>query len=139
MRGRVVSEALTGQTPGARVAATPMPVLQSSDTVVDIITALCAAQGKFGVVAKDRTANVEMRGGGSYKYSYATLASVIAAIRPALNEHGIALVQSATSSTPSAACCCRSTHASCTRAGSGSAACCVCRWATRRRRGWGRC
>jgi hypothetical protein len=95
VRPRVVSEALTGQTPGARVAATPVPVLHSSDTVVDIITALCAAQGKFGVVAKDRTANVEMRGGGSYKYSYATLASVIAAVRPALNEQGIALVQSA--------------------------------------------
>jgi len=95
VRPRVVNEALTGQTPGARVAATPTPVLHSSDTVVDIITALCAAQSAFGVVAKDRTANVEMRGGGSYKYSYATLASVIAAVRPALNAQGIALVQSA--------------------------------------------
>jgi hypothetical protein len=86
---RVVSE------PPARVGyVPPQPVLQSSDGVVDIVTALCAAQLKFKTVAKDRTAEITSQR-GSYKYGYATLASVIAAVRPALNEQGIALVQSA--------------------------------------------
>jgi hypothetical protein len=85
---RVVSE------PPVRMTVAPSPVLQSSDGVADIITALCAAQLKFKAVAKDRVADITSSR-GSYKYGYATLAAVIAAVRPALNENGIALVQSA--------------------------------------------
>jgi hypothetical protein len=88
-----VEQALVGQTPAARVA-TPQPVLQSSDEVAGIIEALCKAQSAFGVVAKDREANIASTR-GSYKYGYATLSSVIAAVRPALNAQGIVLVQSA--------------------------------------------
>jgi len=79
----------------ARMSPPPVaPVLQSSDEVAGIIEALCKAQGKFGTVAKDRVADITSSR-GSYKYGYATLASVIAAVRPALNEQGIVLVQSA--------------------------------------------
>jgi hypothetical protein len=81
-------------TPPSRMSPPSATVLQSSDDVAGIIEALCKAQSKFGVVGKDRTANITSAR-GSYTYSYATLSSVIAAIRPALNEQGIALVQSA--------------------------------------------
>jgi len=80
--------------PPSRMSPPSATVLQSSDEVAGIIEALCKAQAGFGVVGKDRTANITSTR-GSYTYSYATLASVIAAIRPALNAQGIALVQSA--------------------------------------------
>jgi hypothetical protein len=92
-----VSAPMTRVVPSPPARMSPPPVaaaLQSSDEVAGIIEALCKAQAKFGTVGKDRTANITSAR-GSYTYSYATLSSVIAAIRPALNEQGIALVQSA--------------------------------------------
>jgi hypothetical protein len=95
---RVVAEppqALTGQSQGAAARPVATTVLQSSDEVNGIIEALCKAQAQFGAVTKDRVADVQSRSGASFKYGYATLAAVIAAVRPALNAQGIALVQSA--------------------------------------------
>lgn len=90
-RGRVEPEPVTVSPTKA-----PVTVLQSSDQVTDIVTALVAAQSTFKPVVKDRVANVESRGSGvKYSYGYATLAAVLDAIRPALNANGIAIVQSA--------------------------------------------
>lgn len=88
VRGRVVPE-----TPRP-LPVTPVPVLQSSDAVDGIISALAQAQLKFRPVSRDRVAKVSSAR-ADYTYRYADLASVIASVRPALNEQGIALVQSA--------------------------------------------
>jgi hypothetical protein len=51
-------------------------------------TALAAAQGEFQPIVKDKTVDT-----GSYSYSYASLDKILAACRPALTKHGLAIVQ----------------------------------------------
>jgi hypothetical protein len=60
--------------------------------------ALARAQGEFPPIAKERTVDT-----GTYSYSYAPLETILAAVRPALKEHGLAIVQrlEAPSGTPS--------------------------------------
>lgn len=57
-----------------------------------LIEALAAAQGQFPAVLKDRKATVKSDK-GSYSYSYANLADVLAAVRPVLSAHQIAVIQ----------------------------------------------
>lgn len=57
-----------------------------------LVEALAAAQGEFPAVVKDRKATVKSDK-GSYSYSYANLADVLAAVRPVLSGHGIAILQ----------------------------------------------
>ena len=61
--------------------------------LTDAGPALAAALSKFQaevpVVAKGKTANVPMKGGGSYRYSYADLADVMRAGLPLLTRHGL--------------------------------------------------
>jgi hypothetical protein len=66
-----------------------------SDTFGRLMSALAAAQGEFTEIEKKLTASVASRreGARSYTYTYADLASVLAAVRPALSKHGIALMQ----------------------------------------------
>lgn len=59
----------------------------------NLIAALAAAQGEFPPIAKTKTARVDTKGGGSYEYSYADIADVLAAVRPVLSRHGLALIQ----------------------------------------------
>lgn len=59
----------------------------------ELAAELAKAQAEFGGVTKTKTANVPMKTGGSYSYKYADLADVMAAVRPALAAHGIALMQ----------------------------------------------
>ncbi len=62
-----------------------------------IFDALAAAQAEFPHVAYDATGKVrgETKSGKQYEYEYeyATLANIVAAIRPALNKHGLFLTQ----------------------------------------------
>lgn len=58
----------------------------------NLIAALAAAQGEFPPVVKDRTATVKSEK-GTYTYGYANLSDVLAAVRPVLSRHGIALIQ----------------------------------------------
>lgn len=61
---------------------------------VKFAEALAAAQGAIGVVAKNRKADVEGKNGGrGYSYTYATLASVLEAVREPLAAQGLAVVQ----------------------------------------------
>src|SRR5262249_43502692 len=55
--------------------------------------ALAAAQGEFPPIPKQKTVTVETRAGRTYAFSYATLDAILAACRPALAKHGLALVQ----------------------------------------------
>lgn len=59
-----------------------------SEMTDKLVTALSKAQGSFESVKKDRTAKA-----GSYEYHYADLAQVLDAVRKALSENGLALVQ----------------------------------------------
>lgn len=56
----------------------------------NLTAALAAVQAELPSVGKDKTAKVETRTGGSYKYSYADLAAVTRAILPVLAKHGLA-------------------------------------------------
>lgn len=67
-------------------------MIQSAE-INHIAAALAAAQGKFETVVKEKTVNMTLRTGGRISFKYADLAAVIAAIRPALSENGIAILQ----------------------------------------------
>ena len=64
--------------------------MQRSETIGDLIAALAKAQADFGQAIKTVTNNAF---GADRVYKYADLASNIDAVRPALNKHGIALMQ----------------------------------------------
>jgi ERF superfamily len=55
--------------------------------------ALAAAQGEFQPIPRDKTVTVRTRSGDSYTFSYAPLDTILAACRPILSKHGLALVQ----------------------------------------------
>lgn len=55
-----------------------------------IAEALAAFQAEMPVVAKNKTAKVPTKAGGSYTYTYADLADVTEAALPLLSSHGIA-------------------------------------------------
>jgi hypothetical protein len=57
-----------------------------------LAAALAKVQSALPEIHKDRTAKVETRGGGSYKYSYADLSAVTKAIMPILGANGLAWV-----------------------------------------------
>ncbi len=66
----------------------------SSDTISQFVTALAKAQLAFGQIDRALTAHVESkRTGAKYTYDYADLATVLAAVRRALNENDIAILQ----------------------------------------------
>lgn len=53
---------------------------------------LAAAQSEFPAVPEDSTARIPARNGKTgYVYKYASLAGILAAVRPVLNRHGLAL------------------------------------------------
>ena len=55
----------------------------------ELAKALAAFQGEAPKVAKDKTAKVPTKSGGSYSYSYADLADIAAAAYPLLSKHGL--------------------------------------------------
>lgn len=57
----------------------------------NIIDALAAAQGEFGEITKNCEAEVITKSGAKYKYKYADLGHVLAATRPILAKHGLAV------------------------------------------------
>lgn len=66
----------------------------SSEEIGQLLAAFAIAQGKFAPVIKDQEANiVSKRTDTKFSYGYASLAVVLNAVRPALSENGIALLQ----------------------------------------------
>lgn len=63
-----------------------------SEETGEIAAALAAAQAKFEAVGKDKTAKIDSAK-GKYQYTYADLASILAAVRKPLSENGLAVVQ----------------------------------------------
>jgi hypothetical protein len=76
--------------------APPPVVLDVADSPdAKLTAALAAAQGEFPTIEKKQTATVTGKEGRQgYSYSYADLADVLAAVRPVLARHGLALTQS---------------------------------------------
>lgn len=58
-----------------------------------LTAALAAAQAAFPAIHKGNTATVRPRDKPSYSYTYADLSDVLAAVRPVLAEHGLAVTQ----------------------------------------------
>lgn len=67
-----------------------------TDQHTGLYAALAAFQGEMPRVAKDKKANVAMKGGGSYSYSYADLADIAAAAMPLLSKHGLSFITTPT-------------------------------------------
>lgn len=63
------------------------------ETSSEFYTALAKAQGEFEPVHRNKTVAVQMKSGGSYTFAYAPLETILAAVLPALNRNGFALVQ----------------------------------------------
>lgn len=59
----------------------------------EFYVALAKAQGEFEPVHRNKTVAVQMKSGGSYTFAYAPLETILAAVLPALNSNGFALVQ----------------------------------------------
>lgn len=67
--------------------------MNQSEQINELAAALAKAQAKLQPVIKDKTAKIPTKSGGSYAYAYADLSSVWEAIRAALTENGIAVIQ----------------------------------------------
>jgi ERF superfamily len=83
-------------------AVTPQPPMAAAETVfthsptfAKLAVALAKAQASYGDLKATSVADAE-----KYVYKYADLASVLAAVRPALNAQGIALVQGISTQRP---------------------------------------
>lgn len=67
---------------------------RSSEQIDQLIAGLAAAQLAFQAIDRNQTAHVESkRTGAKYTYGYADLGEVLNAVRPALAQNGIALLQ----------------------------------------------
>lgn len=58
-----------------------------------LAAALVAAQADMTAPRKDREVTVKMKTGGTYKFSYATMAGMVETDRPILAKHGLGFVQ----------------------------------------------
>ena len=66
-----------------------------SESIALLASALAKAHADFVGIKRDKTVRVATKAGGFYTFSYAPLDSIMAAIRPALSQHELVLVQSA--------------------------------------------
>lgn len=62
----------------------------TSDNLGEIATALAAMQAEMPVVPKAQRATVEMKNGGSFSYTYASMHDVTRIVYPLLAKHGLA-------------------------------------------------
>ena len=64
-----------------------------SDNLGELIGALSKAQAEFKPIEKNRTVDVMTRTGGTYRFRYATLDTILEAVRKPLADHGLAITQ----------------------------------------------
>lgn len=58
-----------------------------------LAAALAKAQASFPTIQRDKEVTVTMKSGGSYKFKYAPLDTILAAVRKPLADNGLAIVQ----------------------------------------------
>lgn len=70
-------------------------IVETTEDMAELFSALAEAQGEFGEIERTLTARIKSRreGGADYSYDYAPLDEVLRAVRPALSKHGIAIMQ----------------------------------------------
>ena len=68
-------------------------MIEHSPEINEIATALSAAQGEIPAIGYDKTVKVSTKTGGTYTYSYTTLARIWEVIRSVLPKHGLAVIQ----------------------------------------------
>lgn len=81
---------MTEQTTTEQTTTDEQVEITEVTTHANLTAALAAAQGQFPVVEKGRSASVQMKAGGNYKFSYATMADYASVIYPILSRHGLA-------------------------------------------------
>src|SRR5215207_8738807 len=59
-----------------------------------LAAALAKVQAELPILERDRTVEIQQKGGGSYSYSYVTLATLSAAVLPLLAKHGLSFTAS---------------------------------------------
>lgn len=67
--------------------------LQHLERIKALNAALAKAQGSFPSIPRSRSVTVQTKSGGTYDYDYAPLEAIMPAIRSALAENGLAVVQ----------------------------------------------
>ncbi len=67
--------------------------MTSSENIGELAGARAKAQAKFPAIGKDKTAKIKTKTGGEYSYDYADLATCFEAVRPALSENGLSVMQ----------------------------------------------
>lgn len=67
--------------------------ISASSDMDQLAPALVAALAEMPTIPKHRTATVAIKAGGGYSYSYADISDILAAVRPVLARHGLALFQ----------------------------------------------
>lgn len=67
--------------------------MEHSAEINELAAALSKAQGRFASVKTDSKAKIPTKAGGSYEYSYASLAATLDAIREPLAANGLAVTQ----------------------------------------------
>jgi hypothetical protein len=72
--------------------AVPLP-MRCSPTIAALTVALAKAQGQFPAIGKDKTARIATKTGAAYSYTYADLATILAAVRKPLADNALALLQ----------------------------------------------
>lgn len=77
-------------TPTTTVTVTPPVPVPVPETLAG---ALARAQGEFPPIARTRTVRVRTKAGSTYVFDYAPLDVVLAAVRPCLARHGLAIYQ----------------------------------------------
>lgn len=67
----------------------------TTETNIDgaLAAALAKAQGAFPAISRDKEVTVQTKTGGSYKFKYAPLDSILNAVRKPLADNGLAVVQ----------------------------------------------
>ena len=70
------------------------PVAEWGSLSIDKLAVdLAAAQAEFPTINKTHTGEIRTRAGGAFKYKYAGLDDILAALRPCLSKHGLAIQQ----------------------------------------------
>ncbi len=65
--------------------------MNQSEQINELAAALAKAQGMFPDIPRNRSVKVTMKSGGSYNFKYATLDSILEAVRKPLSENGLSL------------------------------------------------
>lgn len=65
--------------------------MKTSNEINELCAALAKAQGEFQPIERTRTVTVTMKSGGSYKFDYAPLDTILAATMPALAKNGLSV------------------------------------------------